>query len=196
MAIYGYARVSTQEQNLDRQLVRLEAEGCDRIYTEKLSGVSTSKRIELKNMLDNIEEGDTVIVCDLSRISRSLSDLLKLVDTIRVKGASFKSLKESWIDTTNENPQSKLIMNIMASIYEFEREMLLERQKEGITEAKKRGVYKGRPTKYTEKNEKINLALELFQNRASNGYTVKRISEATGIGEATIYRKAKERELT
>jgi DNA invertase Pin-like site-specific DNA recombinase len=196
MTIYGYARVSTQEQNLDRQLVRLDAEGCGHIYKEKLSGASTAKRIELENILDNLKTGDTVIVCDLSRISRSLSDLLKLIDTIRTKGASFKSLKESWIDTTKENPQSKLIMNIMASIYEFEREMLLERQKEGVAEAKKRGVYKGRPARYTEKNEKINLALELFQNRNSNKYTVKRISEATGIGEATIYRKAKERGLT
>src|SRR4030042_3787141 len=97
--IIGYARVSTNEQNLERQLDILTDEKCDKIYKEKITG-SKKQRPELDKLLNNLESGDTIVVTELTRLSRSTRDLFRLVDTIRKKGADIKSLKESWLDTT------------------------------------------------------------------------------------------------
>lgn len=136
----GYVRVSTVEQNEARQVEALEKLGVEKIYIEKKSGKNLD-RPELQEMLDFIREGDTVYVHDLSRISRSLTDLLSLVELLQKKKVHFISNKES-VDTTT--PTGRLFLSIVGAINEFERTNLLERQREGIAIAKRGGKYKGR----------------------------------------------------
>ena len=112
----GYARVSTTEQNLDRQLDQLKEAGCTRIFREKITGAKLN-RPELEIMLDYLQEGNTVIVTDLTRLSRSTKDLFSLVEQIEAKGAYLKSLKESWMDTTT--PQGRLMFTVIAGIGQF-----------------------------------------------------------------------------
>lgn len=145
--IVGYARVSSETQNLDRQIVALKDAGCEKIYQEKKSGASMQNRDELNKMLDcGIRAGDVIVVVDFSRVARNCADLLKIVDMISAKGASLKSLKEG-IDTSTD--VGKLVLTLLGSIYEFERTSIKERQKMGIEVAKAKGVYRGRsPKKY------------------------------------------------
>ncbi len=171
--ILGYARVSTQEQNLARQLKQLNDYGCDYIFEEKTSGATTD-RSELLRMLDNLCESDIVVVTDLTRISRSTQDLFKLIETIKGKGASIKSIKDTWLDTTSENPYSTFLLTVMAGVNQLERDLIRMRQREGIELAKERGVYKGRPKKYDDDNPNMEHALDLLANRETNKFTVKR----------------------
>ena len=145
--IVGYARVSSETQNLDRQIVALTDAGCEKIYQEKKSGASMQNRDELNKMLDcGIRAGDVIVVVDFSRVARNCADLLKIVDMISAKGASLKSLKEG-IDTSTD--VGKLVLTLLGSIYEFERTSIRERQRMGIEVAKAKGVYRGRtPKKY------------------------------------------------
>lgn len=136
----GYVRVSTTEQNPARQEQLLRDEQVERIFMDKQSG-KNMERTGLLSMLEFIREGDIVIVESYSRFARSLKDLINIVETIKKKKADFKSIKEN-VDTST--PQGKLIFTIFAALYEFERETILERQKEGIEIAKKAGKYKGR----------------------------------------------------
>lgn len=190
--IIGYARVSTQEQNLARQLKQLSDYGCDHVYEEKTSGATTNRE-ELQLMLDNLKEGDTIVVTDLTRISRSTKDLFELIEVIKSKGASIKSIKDTWLDTTSDNPYSTFLLTVMAGVNQLERDLLKMRQREGIDLAKQRGVYKGRPKKYGDKNPKMEHALELLTNREENGYTVKKICEVTGVSRTVLYERAKEK---
>ncbi len=109
--LIGYARVSTQEQNLNRQIDILKENDAEKIFQEKITGTKR-ERIELNKMLDSLENGDVVIVVELTRLSRSTKDLFEIVETIEKKGASIKSLKETWLDTTT--PQGKLLFTIFA----------------------------------------------------------------------------------
>lgn len=136
----GYVRVSTVEQNEARQVEALEKLGVQKIYIEKKSGKNLDRPV-LQEMLDFIREGDTVYVHDLSRISRSLTDLLNLVELLQKKKVHFISNKEQ-VDTTT--PTGRLFLSIVGAINEFERTNLLERQREGIAIAKRVGKYKGR----------------------------------------------------
>ncbi len=104
--LIGYARISAQEQNLDRQIDQLKVAGCERIYQEKITGTKKS-RPELVKMLENIRTGDVIVIADLTRLSRSSKDLLYLVGELEAKGANIKSLKEDWVDTTTA--QGKLM---------------------------------------------------------------------------------------
>lgn len=140
MAVIGYARVSTHEQNEARQLAAFEERNADRIFLDKCSG-KDAERPELKKMLDYVREGDTVIVTEYSRLARSTSDLLSIVDRLTGKGVQLVSLKEK-LDTST--PQGKLMLTMFAGLAEFERAMILERQREGIAIAKAQGKYKGR----------------------------------------------------
>jgi len=140
MAIIGYARVSTDEQNEARQLAAFEERKTHRIFLDKCSG-KDANRPQLKNMLDYVREGDTVIVTEYSRLARSTSDLLNIVDKLTSKGVQLVSLKEQ-LDTST--PQGKLMLTMFAGLAEFERAMILERQREGIAIAKAQGKYKGR----------------------------------------------------
>lgn len=136
----GYVRVSTEEQNEARQVEALNKLGVQKIYIEKKSGKNLDRPV-LQEMLDFIREGDTVYVHDLSRISRSLTDLLNLVELLQKKKVHFISNKEQ-VDTTT--PTGRLFLSIVGAINEFERTNLLERQREGIAIAKRVGKYKGR----------------------------------------------------
>lgn len=136
----GYVRVSTEEQNEARQVEALNKLGVEKIYIEKKSGKNLDRPV-LQEMLDFIREGDTVYVHDLSRISRSLTDLLNLVELLQKKRVHLVSEKES---VNTETPTGRLFLSIVGAINEFERTNLLERQREGIEIAKREGKYKGR----------------------------------------------------
>lgn len=136
----GYIRVSSEEQNTLRQEVLMEGIGVEKVYIEKASGKNTN-RPQLKEMLAFVREGDTVIVESISRFARNTRDLLELIDTLTKKGVAFVSKKES-IDTNT--PAGKFMLTIFGAVAELEREYILQRQREGIAEAKKAGKYKGR----------------------------------------------------
>ena len=136
----GYVRVSTVEQNEARQLESLKGYDIDRWYTEKVSGKDLN-RPELQKMLDFAREGDTIYIHDFSRISRSVKDLLSLIDLLEAKKVNLVSVKES-LDTST--PAGRLMLTMIGAINEFERANLLERQREGIAIAKAKGKYKGR----------------------------------------------------
>lgn len=125
----GYARVSTNDQNLDRQLDQLSEYGCERIFQEKITG-SQKERPELDRMIDMLREGDTVVITELTRLSRSVKDLFEIVETIHSKLSDIKSLKEPWLDTTT--PQGKLLFTIFAGISQFDRDIIRQRTIEGL----------------------------------------------------------------
>jgi len=139
--IIGYARVSTDDQNLDAQTDALTAAGAGQIFAEKLSGAKRT-RPALEKMLDQLRAGDVVTVTKYDRLARSLKDLLEIVELIRARGAGFRSLAED-IDTTT--PAGRLVFHVFASIAQFERERISERTREGLAAARKRGRIGGRP---------------------------------------------------
>lgn len=189
MTVRGYMRVSTTnaEQKFDRQEERL-IEACNMIYSDRLSG-SKRDRPELNRMLDELEAGDTVLILSIDRLSRSTKDLLEIVEVIRDKGATLKSLNDSWLDTTSDNPMSDFLLTIMGALAEVERKQIVKRVNEGIATAKRKGVKFGRPEA---KQSKVELALDLYD---AGEHTVKQIEEITGLSRATIYRRIKQREL-
>lgn len=140
MANIAYIRVSTEEQNEARQLEAMKDKNIDKYFTEKVSGKDTN-RPELQTMLDYVREGDTIYVHDFSRLARSTKDLLDIVEYLNNKGVHLISNKEN-LDTST--PTGRLMLTMIAAIYEFERQNMLERQKEGIAIAKENGKYKGR----------------------------------------------------
>ena len=144
--IIGYARVSTEDQNLDGQLDALKASGAERIFADKITGTARS-RPELDRLLDQLRQGDVITVTKYDRLARSLRDLLEIVDTIQAHGAGFRSLAED-IDTTT--PAGRLVFHVFASIAQFERERISERTKEGLEAARKRGRVGGRPPALSE----------------------------------------------
>ncbi len=139
--IIGYARVSTEDQNLDGQLDALKAAGAERIFADKITGTARS-RPELDRLLDQLRQGDVITVTKYDRLARSLRDLLGIVDSIQARGAGFRSLAED-IDTTT--PAGRLVFHVFASIAQFERERISERTREGLEAARKRGRIGGRP---------------------------------------------------
>jgi len=139
--IIGYARVSTDEQNLDVQSDALTVAGAGKLFADKISG-SKRERPELDRMLDQLRGGDVVTVTKYDRLARSLKDLLEIVETIQARGAGFRSLAED-IDTTT--PAGRLVFHVFASIAQFERERISERTREGLASARERGRIGGRP---------------------------------------------------
>ena len=176
---FGYARCSTLDQNLDWQIDALTKEGCDRIFQEKFTG-TRKDRPELLRMMDMLREGDTVIICELTRLSRSVKDLFELVEQVEKAGANIKSLKEPWLDTTT--PQGRLLFTIFSGVSQFERELIRERTMEGLASARARGRMGGRPGK---DKKIVEQALTLYDSKA---YSVDEISKTTGISRATLYK--------
>ncbi len=177
MAIIGYARVSTLEQNLDTQLDQLEQNGVERLYKEKASGADT-RRPELAAMLDYVREGDTVVVTKIDRIARSTKHLLEIVETLERKKVAFKVLN---INLDTSTPTGRLMLTMLGAIATFERELMLERQRDGIEKAKRAGRYKGRaPTARRRQAEIVELA--------GQGVTKQAIASRLGIGVASVYR--------
>ncbi|BBA70210.1 recombinase family protein [Geobacter sulfurreducens] len=184
MATVGYARVSTEDQHLTAQIEQLTAVGCDRIYKEKVSGVKRD-RPELTAMLDYVREGDTVVCCKLDRIARSTAHLLEIVEALEKKGVAFKVLNLN-LDTTT--PTGKLMVTMLGAIATFEREMMLERQKEGIAAAKERGAYAGRKPTARAKSADVLRLME-------QGMGKQAIADTLGIGVASVYRILKGHKL-
>ena len=174
----GYARVSTQDQSLDRQRDQLRQDGCERIYEEKVSG-TRSDRPELGRLLDALREGDVVVVAELSRLSRSVRDLFSIVGQIHDAVAEIKSLKEPWLDTTT--PQGRLLFTFFSGISEFEREVIRQRTIEGIATARARGRLGGHPVLDP---RRVDLALKMYDSKAC---TVSDITKATGVSKSALY---------
>ncbi|MEK3749005.1 recombinase family protein [Paenibacillus sp. FSL E2-8871] len=191
---YGYARVSSVGQNLDVQFKQLQDYGCGKIFKEKVSG-RTKERKELQAMLKLATKGDTIVVPKLDRLARSTRDALTIIDDLNNREIALVILNMGGDVVNTSTAIGKLLITVLSGIAEFEADMTKERQTEGIAEAKLRGVYKGRPKKYTGKHSGLNHAVDLFVNRDTNKYTVKQICEITKIGRSTLYRELQERGL-
>ncbi len=176
--VFGYARVSTDAQNLDRQIDALKKYGVDIIYNEKMTGTK-KERPELTKMLDRITKDDTVVIESLSRLGRSTKDLIELTEIFQTKGVHLVSLKES-IDTNS--PTGKLLFTLMSAIAQFERDLIAERTLEGLKSARARGRKGGRPKT---NNEAINKAVKLYK---TGQYSIREITELTGVKKDTLYR--------
>ncbi|RWD74799.1 recombinase family protein [Mesorhizobium sp.] len=177
--LVGYARTSTTDQKagLEAQLRDLTGAGCAKVFREELSSVA-AKRPELERALDYVREGDTLIVTKLDRLARSVADLVEITARLRAKSVALRILAMN-LDTGT--PTGKLMLNLLGSIAEFERELMLERQREGIAKAKAEGKYKGRaPTARRKAAEVIRLKAE--------GKTGDAIAEELGIGRASVFR--------
>lgn len=159
----GYVRVSTVEQNEARQLEGLNKYNIDKWFKEKVSGKDTN-RPQLQSMLDFARDGDTIYIWDFSRLSRSVKDLLEIVEQLQLKNVHLVSVKEN-LDTST--PTGKLMLTMIGAINEFERTNLLERQKEGIAIAKREGKYKGRKEIKIDENI-FNEQYERYKNRDIN----------------------------
>lgn len=168
--IIGYARVSTEEQETARQEQQLNNNSVNKLFIEKASGKNTTRPI-LNEMLDYIREGDVVIVNDFSRLARNTSDLLKITETITSKGATFKSLKEN-VDTTT--PTGKLMLTVIGAIAEFEREVLLQRQREGIEIAKQKGKFRKEPLALPEDLKEKLIEFQYCKSTLAKFYKVSR----------------------
>ena len=175
----GYARVSTMDQKLDLQMQALKKSGCTKVFREKVSGASRD-RPELKRMLDQIREGDVVVVWKLDRLARSTRDLLETMESIRESGGQFQSISEPWADSTSH--AGKMIMTVFAGIAEFERDLIRERTGAGREAAKQRGVRFGRPRKLNP--DQVRVASQLLEE----GKAVRDIARTFNVHEATIYR--------
>ena len=177
--ILGYARVSTEDQHLDAQIAALEDAGAERIWSEKVSGAK-AQRPELKALLEHLRSGDVVTVTKYDRLSRSLQDLLTIVEVIREKGAGFRSLAED-IDTTT--PAGRLVFHVFASIAQFERERISERTKEGLSAARKRGRIGGRPPALSPER-----CAEVRQMRDQDGRGIAELARLFKVSPNTIRR--------
>lgn len=177
--LIGYARVSTDDQDLKGQVERLTTHGCTRLFQEKISGAHAD-RPELKRMMEHVRDGDVIVVCRLDRLARSTRDLLGIAETLEKLGVGIKSLGEPWADTTS--PAGRMVLTVFAGIAEFERALIRERTGSGRKAAMRRGVRFGRPSKRTD--EKTTLALRLL----GEGNSIPQVATTLGIHYATLYR--------
>ena len=176
----GYARVSTDDQNLAIQRKALKDAGCKRIYEEKVSG-AISNRPELVRMLDHLRDRDVLVVTRLDRLARSTRDLLEIVEQLKGKGAGLKSLAEPWADTTS--PAGRMVMTVFAGIAEFERALIVHRTSAGRAAAKERGVRFGRPRSLTP--QQLDHGLQLL----AAGRPVREVAHVLKCHPATLYRE-------
>lgn len=178
--IVGYARTSTLDQTagLEAQERELAGAGCEKVFVEQVSSVDVKAREKLAEALDYIREGDTLVVTKLDRLARSVAHLLEVLDEMEKKGASLRILSMG-IDTGTAT--GKLMLTVLGSVAEFERSIMLERQREGIAKAKAAGKYKGRkPTARAKAKEVLGLHVE--------GVGATEIARKLGIGRASVYR--------
>ena len=181
MTVYGYARVSTDGQSLASQDAELHAVRCAKVYAEKISG-ARSNRPELAKVLKRLDTDDMLIVSRLDRLARSTRDLLNILDDIAKRGAGFKSLHDSWADTTSAH--GRLMVTILAGLAEFERELILARTSDGRVRAKARGVRFGRPSALTAHQRQEAL------QRLANGEPQADVARSFNVSQATISRLA------
>lgn len=182
-AIIGYARTSTTDQTagLEAQLRDLASAGCQKVFQEQVSSVDT-KRPELERALEYLREGDTLVVTKLDRLARSMANLVDITGRLKAKGVELKILA---LNLDTGTPTGKLMLNLMGSIAEFERELMLERQREGIAKAKAEGKYQGRaPTARKKANDIRRLRAE--------GKTVDAIVTELGVSRSSVFRMLRE----
>jgi DNA invertase Pin-like site-specific DNA recombinase len=179
MSNIGYARVSTNGQNLAAQIAELETSGCSKVFHEKVSGAKTD-RPELAKVLRRLESGDVLIVTRLDRLARSTRDLLNVLDAVATRGAGFKSLKDVWADTTS--PHGRLMLTVLGGLAEFERELIRARTGEGRRRAKERGVQFGRPQKLNPHQRQEALA------RLAAGETQADVARTYAVHPSTVGR--------
>ncbi|MFZ2274854.1 recombinase family protein [Corynebacterium variabile] len=178
--IVGYARVSTTDQNLDRQTARLTAAGAQRIFTDTITG-STRDRPGLDAALSYLRAGDTLAVASMDRLARSLRDLHNLVDELTAAKVRVQFLQEGQTYSDDPSPSSQLLLSMLGAVAEFERSIIRERQADGIARAKARGIYKGRTPVPA---EKISQARELI----SRGVPKARAARDLGISRSSLYK--------
>ena len=176
--IIGYARVSTQAQALELQLDALNTYGVERIYTEKISG-TIHDRPELERMMDSLRKGDTVVVYSLSRLGRSLKQLIQITEQFDASGVNLVSVTDQ-IDTSTS--VGRFLFHLMASLAQFERDLISDRTKAGLEAARARGRKGGRPRT---DNKIIEKALRMYKTGA---FKVREIEDATGVSRSTLYR--------
>ena len=181
----GYVRVSSQDQNQKRQLQQLNEIGMDKIYQEKVSGANMNRE-QLQDMLNELDEGDIIYVTDLTRITRSTQDLFSLIDQIKSKNSNLVSLKDTWLDLSEDNPYSQFLITVMAGVNQLERDLIRMRKRKGIEIAKKEGKFKGRVKKYHRDHEGMNYAVKLYRE---GNMTVKKICKITNISRSSLYRR-------
>jgi len=190
--IFGYARVSTKDQNLERQLAVLKPI-CDEIVTEKESGKTTSERPELLNLLSHLRKGDTLVTHSIDRLARNTRDLLEMIDNLVARGVTVQFLANSAsCDSSSANsmsfdnsPQSRLILTMMGAVAEFERGMIASRRNEGIALAKEARKYKGK-----QKNQELHKKIIDMLHAGKN--TPDEIAKLCDCGRATVFRVKKE----
>lgn len=186
--VLGYARVSTDDQDLTNQRAELHGAGCIKIFGEKITGVRRD-RPELARLLDHLRPGDVVTVTRLDRLARSTRDLLDIAERIQAAGAGLRSLAEPWADTTT--PAGRMVLTVFAGIAEFERSLIIDRTRSGREAAKARGVKFGpRPTLSL---AQIEHARELIDLKAR---TVKEVADLLGVHRSTLYRALEKKETT
>ncbi|MCY7073096.1 recombinase family protein [Streptococcus oralis] len=185
MTKIGYARVSTTDQNLDRQLDQLKH--VDRLFQEAVSGVSKD-RPQLKAMLDYIREGDIVVVTELERLGRNNQELTEVMNQIQTKGATLEVLNLPTLRGIEDDNLRRLLNNLILELYKYqaqaERERIKERQAQGIAIAKTQGKYQGRKSLFTEDDSRLKHAFELYLS----GMSDKDVAGLTGINERTFRR--------
>lgn len=180
----GYARVSTEDQNLDLQLDALHKFGCDRIFQEKVSGVSKNRK-EFENMLLHLREGDTVIVWKLDRLGRSVKQLIDLMETWLKEGISFHSISDGL--TINDSAMSRMFYTIIAAFAQLERDLISERTKAGLAEARKKGRVGGRPKGMSvEAKKKAQAILKLH---STDAMSVREIMRALDVKSTSTFYK-------
>lgn len=182
--IYGYARVSHTDQNLDTQLGQLKNFGVDEIVHEKVTGIATDKK--LNSLIESLSSGDTLVVTRMDRLGRNTVQLLQLVEELADKNVDLVILNMG-IDT--RLPTGKFFLTVMAGFSELERTMIKEKQRAGIDLAKQQGKYKGRIKKYTGKHDGMNHAIELYKEGTK---TVKQICSITKVSRSALYRQLEE----
>jgi DNA invertase Pin-like site-specific DNA recombinase len=173
----GYVRVSSLDQNTERQL---ESVPIDRVFTDKASGKDT-RRPELDRALAFVREGDTLVVHSMDRLARNLDDLRRLVQQLTTRGVSVSFIKEGLTFTGEDSPMATLMLSVMGAFAEFERALIKERQREGITLAKQRGAYRGR------KQALSSAQAEDLRRRAASGEPKAALARAFGISRDTLY---------
>jgi DNA invertase Pin-like site-specific DNA recombinase len=179
MPLFGYARVSTRDQDLAAQDAELRAAGCAKVFKEKISGAKTD-RPELVKAIGRLEPGDVLVVTRLDRLARSTRDLLNVIAAIAERGAGFKSLKDAWADTTSAH--GRLMLTVLGGLAEFERELIRARTGEGRKRAKERGVRFGRPRKMTPHQRQEAL------QRLAGGETQADVARTYNVDATTIGR--------
>jgi len=177
---YGYARVSTDGQSLDTQVKQLRAAGAEKTYRETASGARTD-RAQLRRAIDELGKGDVLIVTRLDRLARSTRDLLNTLATITAKGAGFRSINDTWADTTTAH--GRLMLTVLGGLAEFERELIRARTGEGRERAKAKGVKMGRKPKLTDHQKR-----EAIRRRDHGDETLAEIGRSYNVSGWTISR--------